>query len=316
MELRPWESCSRFLTCPARLARRTAPRAFFSLFLPAALLVLSCNVSDHGDGGEDAAPMGPLDVNVPPITSGNWYRPAVDTTWQWQLQPDAQGNINTTYDVEVYDIDLFEAPDTVIRGLHDAGRMVICYFSAGSIENFREDVGEFREEETGNLLEGYPDERWVDIRSANVRRIMLARLDLAVARGCDGVEPDNVTAFLNDTGFDLSPEDQLAYNRCLANEAHQRGLAVALKNDLEQIPDLVEYFDFAVNEECHEFDECAALSAFIAAGKPVFNAEYADEFVEGPAGREALCEEARAHDFRTLILPVDLDDSFRFSCDR
>jgi hypothetical protein len=70
-----------------------------------------------------------------------------------------------------------------------------------------------------------------------------------------------------------------------------------------------------VNEQCHEFDECDALLPFIEADKPVFNAEYAAEFVENESARRNMCAEANARGLRTLVLPVDLDDSFRFSCD-
>jgi hypothetical protein len=90
---------------------------------------------------------------------------------------------------------------------------------------------------------------------------------------------------------------------------------VGLKNDLDQTSDLIEFFDFQVNEQCHEFDECAALDAFISAGKPVFNVEYELFLVSDAAARTQLCNAARARNFRTLILPFDLDDSFRFSCD-
>jgi hypothetical protein len=256
-----------------------------------------------------------VNVDVPPITEGDWYRPMVDTTWQWQLQPNADGGINTTYDVEVYDIDLFEASDSVITELHGSGRKVICYFSAGSYEDFRDDAGEFQPADLGHTLEGFSDERWLDIRSSNVERIMLDRLDLAVRRECDGVEPDNLDGFTNDTGFDLTATDQRAFNRFLANEAHKRNLAVALKNDLDQIPELVDYFDFSVNEQCHEFDECDALQPFIDAGKPVFNAEYADSFVGDANARAEMCADALGRSFRTLVLPLDLDDSFHFSCE-
>ena len=234
---------------------------------------------------------------------------------QWQLQPNGEGNINTSYDVDVYDLDLFDIPESLIEELQSEGRRVICYFSAGTYEDFREDAVRFDTAELGNTLEDFGDERWLDIRSPNVHEIMLARLDLAMQKGCDGVEPDNVDAFANDSGFALTADDQLAFNRFLANEAHRRGLAVALKNDLDQIDALVEYFDCSVNEQCHEFDECAVLQPFIDAGKPVFNAEYADEFVQDAARRGELCDNARAGDLRTLILPVDLDDSSRFSCD-
>lgn len=257
-----------------------------------------------GTGGDDGSS----------ASSDAWVRPAANASWQWQLQPDANGAINTSYDVDLYDIDLFDAPTSVIEQLHADGRIVIAYFSAGTFEGFRDDAGEFASGELGKPLDDFPDEKWIDIRSENVRRIMLARLDLASRKGFDGVEPDNVTGFENDTGFDLSADDQLAFNRFIAEESHRRGLSVGLKNDLQQIPALVGDFDFAVNEECHEFDECDAYRPFIDAGKPVFNAEYADVFVDDSSRRAAMCEMARSSGLQTLVLSVDLDDSVRFSC--
>lgn len=281
------------------------------LLLTAMLSAASCIPStDDPDGDGD-----PIDPNHPPITDGSWYRPAVTATWQWQLQPDAEGNINTAYDVEVYDIDLFDVPDSVIADLHAQGRKVIAYFSAGTYEPFRSDADEFQASEIGNTLEDFADERWLDIRSENVRQIMLARLDYAVLRGFDGVEPDNVDGYANNSGFPLTAADQLAFNRFIANAAHERTLAVGLKNDLDQITELVAYFDFAVNEQCHEYNECDVLEPFIDAGKPVFSAEYANVYVNLPLIRNQMCADSLALGLRTLVLPVDLDDSFRFSCD-
>lgn len=281
------------------------------LLLVAILSAASCipSADEPRDSGE------PIDPSNPPITDGTWYRPGVATTWQWQLQPDDAGIINTAYDVEVYDIDLFDAPDSVIKELQAQGRKVIGYFSAGTYEPFRSDASEFLPAEIGKTLEDFADERWLDIRSENVRRIMLARLDLAVLRGFDGVEPDNVDGYANDSGFPLTAADQLAFNRFIANEAHKRNLSVGLKNDLDQITGLVEYFDFAVNEQCHEFDECDLLAPFTNAGKAVFNAEYDSRFVSLPLIRGQMCADSLSRNLRTLVLPVDLDDSFRFSCD-
>jgi hypothetical protein len=140
---------------------------------------------------------------------------------------------------------------------------------------------------------------------------MERRLDLAVERGCDGVEPDNVTAYNNETGFEITAADQLTFNTFLAASSRERGLLVGLKNDLEQIPDLVSQFDFAVNEECLEYDECEAYGPFLDAGKLVFSSEYSESAVEGPG---ATCAVAREAGLTTLILPLDLDDSFRISC--
>jgi len=223
--------------------------------------------------------------------------------------------VNTTYDVDVYDVDLFDAPGSLIAELHADGRRVICYFSAGSYEEFRPDANRFLPAERGKTLEGFPDEQWLDIRSANVVTIVRDRLDLAVEKQCDGVEPDNVDGYANDTGFPLTGADQLLFNRTIANEARSRGLAVGLKNDLDQLEGLVLYVDFAVNEQCREFDECDAYRGFLAAGKPVFNAEYESRLVEEAATRADVCSTSDEFNIRTLILPLDLDDTFRFSCD-
>ena len=264
-----------------------------------------------GCGDDSSGPEGTLDPNIPPITDGNWYRPGVATTWQWQLL----GTVNTAYSVDVYDIDLFDVSASTIASLQATGKRVICYFSAGSFEDFRSDANRFPQEVLGNTLEGFADERWLDIRSFIVLDIMSDRLDIAVQKGCDGVEPDNVDGYVNNSGFDLTAADQLAFNRRIANAAHERGLAVALKNDLDQILDLIAYFDLSVNEQCHEFDECSLLQPFVTGGKAVFNAEYDSRFVSDAAVRDDMCSAARADNLRTLILPLDLDDSFRFSCD-
>ena len=268
-----------------------------------------------GTGGSTDVTLGELDPDVAPVTGGDWYRPGVDTTWQWQLQPGGSGGLNVTYDVAVYDIDLFDVATETMQQLQAEGRRVVCYFSAGSYEDFREDSGDFLPEGLGATLSGFADERWLDVRSANVQQIMLARLDLAAEKGCDGVEPDNVDGYANTSGFDLTATDQLAFNRFIANAAHDRGLAVGLKNDLDQIGDLVDYFDFSVNEQCHEYDECDLLGPFVDAGKPVFNAEYASVYVDDAQARGDLCADALARDLRTLVLPGDLDDSFRLTCE-
>lgn len=248
------------------------------------------------------------DADRPPPAPAPASGLTVDSTWHWQLQ----GDINTSYDVDVYDIDLFDTDASTIAELRSEGRSVVCYFSAGSVEEFRSDAADFEPSTVGETLDGWEDERWVDVRDPSVRAVMTTRLDLAVEKGCDGVEPDNVTAHQNDTGFSITADDQLGFNRFLAAESHRRGLLIGLKNDLGQIPELVDDFDFAVNEECFEYDECDVYQPFLDAGKPVFSAEYAAEFVASP---EPLCDRARRVGLRTLVLPLDLDDEFRVSCD-
>jgi len=243
---------------------------------------------------------------VKPIISGSWYKPNTNTSWQWQLQ----GDINTAYDVELYDIDLFDSKKSLIKSLKNDGKKVICYFSAGSYENWREDKDKFPKEALGKDIDGWEGEKWLDISNEKLAPIMRARLNLAIQKGCDGVEPDNIDGYTNNTGFDLSADDQLAYNKFIANEARKRGLSVGLKNDLDQIVELEPYYDFSLNEQCHKYNECDKMQAFIDANKPVFNAEYNNN-----NERDTICADAIVLKFKTLILPLDLDDSFRYSCD-
>ncbi|MEQ8260948.1 MAG: endo alpha-1,4 polygalactosaminidase [Alcanivorax sp.] len=244
----------------------------------------------------------------PAVTSGDWYRPAVDVNAQVQLQ----GTPNISYDVELYVLDLFDTDSAVIDALHADGRKMICYFSAGTFENWRDDAGRFTAADKGRRLGNWPGERWLDVRSQNVRAIMADRLDLAVQRGCDGVDPDNVDGYSNRTGLPLTYQDQIDYNTWLADQAHQRGLAISLKNDLGQIDDLVAHFDFAINESCHEWDECELLMPFIQAGKPVVHINYL--YADDPVGRAELCLYTQSLGFNTLTLPQLLDGSFRHSC--
>ncbi len=211
------------------------------------------------------------------LTVPDWWKPAPGTSWQWQLS----GAIDTSIDVEMYDIDLFDTPTATIDALHADGRVVICYLSAGSWEDWRPDAGAYPPEILGNTLDGWPDERWVDIRRLDILGpILEARFDLAVTNGCDGVEPDNVDGYANSSGFPLTANDQLVFNRFLADQAHARSLSIALKNDLDQVTDLVGDFDWALNEECFEWDECDLLQPFIDAGKAVVGVEYTGDPLE------------------------------------
>lgn len=247
------------------------------------------------------------------VDQGHWYKPEVGVTWQWQLRQDEQHQLNISYDALLYDIDLFDNSTEVIQNLHARGKKVVCYFSAGSHEDWRDDAGDFASSELGNALDGWTGERWLDIRSENVRNIMAKRIQLARSKGCDAVEPDNIDGYTNNTGFGLTDVEQLDFNRYLASLAHANGLGIALKNDHDQIPQLVDDFDFAINEQCFEYDECEALSLFVQQGKAVLNAEYSTEY-QLSNNQTSLCQKAAQLSFSTLVLPLDLDDSYRFSC--
>lgn len=275
------------------------------LVLTASAVLSACGGSDPEPLPEVGGDSGPTGSDTPETSTLE-----VGMSWHWQLQ----GDLNTGYDVDLYDIDLFDTDTQVIDDLKAQGRLVICYFSAGSWEDWRDDADDFEQAALGNPLDGWPGEKWLDVRASSLEAVMEARLDLAAEKGCDGVEPDNVDGYTNDSGFPLSGNDQLAYNRFLASAAHERGLLIGLKNDLDQISELVAAFDFAVNEECYEYDECERLTPFIEAGKPVLHAEYAETLVNDSEARALFCDEMVALGLSSMVLPLELDDSFTFSC--
>jgi hypothetical protein len=233
----------------------------------------------------------------------SWFKPKPGISWQLQLD----GKLNTKYNVSLYDIDLFDTPKETIKQLHKRGIKVICYFSAGTYEDWRNDSEQFPKDVIGNKLENWEDENWLDIRKINeLAPIMEERMNLAVKKGCDGIDPDNVDGYTNPTGFNLSYEDQLKYNIWLANQAHKRGLAIGLKNDLNQINDLVNYYDFAVNEQCFYYNECDKLLPFIKEDKAVLGVEY-------ELNKSQFCNKAKEMNFSWLKMNYELNGT-RDSC--
>jgi hypothetical protein len=135
---------------------------------------------------------------------------------------------------------------------------------------------------------------------------MKARMDLCKAKGFDALEPDNIDGYTNSTGFPLTYQDQITYNTFIANEAHARGLSVALKNDLDQIGDLLAIFDFALDEQCFQYNECSLLLPFISANKAVFEVEY-------KLNTNKFCPSANAMNFNSMKKHLSLD-AYRVPC--
>jgi len=227
------------------------------------------------------------------------WMPAPGVTWQWQLS----GDVDESLSVDVYDIDLFEVDSATVTSLKAAGRKTICYMSVGSVEEWRPDAKDFPAEVIGNDYNGWPGEKWLDIRQIDkLAPILRKRLDLCRDKGFDAVEPDNIDGYYNDTGFPLSAADQLAFNRWLAVEAHARGLSIGLKNDSEQASDLVSAFDWALSEDCFSQGWCEELSIFISAGKAHFAAEYTDTGIDF----NAFCQQAVPRKISAILKIRDL----------
>jgi hypothetical protein len=219
---------------------------------------------------------------------------------------------DTSANVSVYDIDLFTNPISTIDDLHSQDRKVICYFSAGSFEDFRPDASEFNKTDYGKELNGWPGEYWLNTSSPNVRRIMQTRLDMAVTKGCNGVDPDNVDGYSNDNGIGLTQAGAVDYMLWLADEAHSRGLAVGLKNANGIINETLSQMQWQVNEQCEEFQECLTFRPFTDAGKPVFHIEYptvgGEQNVVSSSKKASICDDTSAEGFSTVLKNMDLDD--------
>jgi hypothetical protein len=199
----------------------------------------------------------------------------------------------------MYDVDGFDTPRRVVRRLHRKGAAAVCYVDAGSWESWRPDADRFPDRILGRS-NGWAGERWLDIRARRVLRpIMRDRIAMCARKGFDGVEFDLVDGYLNRTGFPLTGDDQLRYNVWLANQAHRRGMSAALKNDLRQIPKLLPYFDYAVNEQCFQYAECRRLDPFVEAGKAVFQVEY-------DLKTSRFCPSANARNFNSMRKKLDL----------
>ena len=241
----------------------------------------------------------PLPTPNPP--AWGWH-PALQTSWQLQFT----GRIDFTVPVEMIDVELFDTSATTVAAIHARGRRAVCYFSAGSWEDWRPDANRFPNSVKGKS-NGWPGELWLDVRRLDVLMpIIESRLDACRQKGFDGADPDNMDGYLADSGFPLTYEDQLRFNIAVANAARARGLSVGLKNDMRQIGDLLPYFDWTLNEQCFEYNECELLVPFVEAGKPVFNVEYR-------LRPEQFCARANALNFNSLHKRLELD-AYRHAC--
>jgi hypothetical protein len=228
--------------------------------------------------------------------SGHWEPTPTTAAWQWQLQ----GKIDTSVPAAVYDVDGFEVPQGTVEQLHRLGRKVVCYLDVGSWETYRPDAAQFPKSVIGRRYEGFPDERWLDIRRFRLfAKPLKHRFDLCARKGFDAVEPDNIAGWENRTGFPITRPAQFRFNRWIASQVHARGMAVALKNDGGQAKELVDDFDFAIVEQCFQYEECGPYRTFVQHDKAVFETEY-------ELKPEQFCPEANQIDFSAIGKSYDL----------
>lgn len=277
--------------------------------------------------------------------------PGEAANWDWQIdEPYELSAPREMYDLDLFDLapegsrlrypdgSVIDVPAGSLAGMidrlhaRDPAPVVICYLDTGAFEHYRPDAHRFPgyRKDSGAIPNrpappepdsvigwdtGWDGERWLDIRQSTwdaFAEIIWARLDLAERMGCDGVEPDQNNPRGNDPGFDIALDDQLAWYREVARQAHARGLSVGMKNGHDQpgaAAALVDSFDWALPESCVEFDECAALRVFVERGKAVLAVDY-EQSVDEPAA----CREHREHGFDGLIKDEPPTGARRSSC--
>ncbi|MGW1751376.1 endo alpha-1,4 polygalactosaminidase [Streptomyces sp. NPDC002092] len=154
-----------------------------------------------------------------------------------------------------------------------------------NINAFQAQKGEERDWDSDLLLRDAKadvvyDKDWgeavLDIRTAAKRQRIAARLnswtDACAAKGYKAVEPDNYDVFTRFPKY-LKAGQAEALMKLLSAHAHDKGLAIAQKNAAELLSDRASLgLDFAVAEECAEWNECGEFAE--AYGDNVLVVEY------------------------------------------
>lgn len=229
-----------------------------------------------------------LPAATPTQPAHGWWKPTTDAPihFHWQIGTAFNPQTDFIPGVTVYDIDGWDTPASVVDAIHDRGHIAICYMDVGGWEAGRPDSDQFPSSVKGRKMPGWP-EYYLDIRSPIVRNLMAQRIQVCKDKGFDALEPDVIDSYANNSGFPLTYQDQLEYNRFIADQAHQRGMSVGLKGDIDQALDLATDFDWTLNEECAAYNECSRLNAFRVLNKAIFQVEY--------SGGTSFCADANAN---------------------
>lgn len=242
-------------------------------------------------------------------SSSSIWKPKPLDTFQIILSGKNDFSANAT----VYEVDLFSTTAQEVAKLKSLGRHPIAYSSFGSVEKDRPDTAEWPKTLQVKKMSGW-DEQWLDVSQIDTepkfKQILENRIKLAKQKGFESMDPDNMDAYANSvskrSGGKLTASDQLKFNRWVAQTIHKYGMSVALKNDLEQAQDLVNDFDFAVNEECTQYSECASLQPFTSANKAIFNIEYKKS--------SKACTNAKKYKMTTLFKTLNLNAKPYITC--
>ena len=205
------------------------------------------------------------------------WRPEPGTTWQWQIT----GTVDERSARDVRRRPVRRPPAAsnqnagMVERLQRRGIVVICYLAPapGRVPARRRLFPAERDRQLdrlgGRALARHPGASWPKFAP-----IIWARFDLAVARlRRRRARPEQPAR--QRPGLPDHARGSEGVVLEVAGQAHRRGLSVGMKNGIETSDrDTVAAFDWALNEECFQYDECDALQPFIDAGKAVFAVDY------------------------------------------
>jgi hypothetical protein len=263
-------------------------------------------------------------------TVGVWQPGTGNLPWQWELDH----TINTMSAADmgtggetyagmsaaaplVYDIDGFDNDVPQVSALHGLAKKVICYIEVGAAESYRPDYAQFPTAALGKTVDGYPEEKYLDIGNATVLTVIEARIEMCAQKGFDGIEPDIDDSYTDDTGFMITEASNVAYLVTLSTYAHSLGLAWGLKNGgdggmpTQFVSDMLAHVDFAVVEEPFYLGTIGYFyPALESAGKAMFVAEYTND----TSSASSFCPQALTDYTNAALFDVALDGKVRTPC--
>lgn len=232
-----------------------------------------------------------------------WWKPAAGISFDWDLD-----NISSTdtFSTAVVDVDAFTTSAETVARLHAAGKKVIAYISAGTLEDDRPDAALLPKEVIGKIYDEWPHEKWLDIRQVDELMPWLKqRIAMIVQKGFDGIEPDNLDGYTNEAGFAITLADVKKYADSLIALAHKNGLSIGQKNVAELTADYAGKFDWALTEDAFKQGWQNNMTPYIKLNKPVFVVEYTDVTTR-QTFENTYCPEAHALGFTAILKKRDL----------
>lgn len=251
-------------------------------------------------------------TTTPSTDTGDWYKPAIESKWNWQLNGESR-NIDG---VQVYVVDLFgENIKDNISALTSDGDKVMCMFHSAQVDENDPDQDLFSETMKREYVDDAKTSRWLNITALSVVDVIKGRIDRAKGLGCNGVIPRDTDMYnISNTGVNVDSVQQKAYNKKLANYAHDINMSIGLENDKSQVYSLMQYYDFALTHDCYNNGDCDYFEYFIDNDKPVFDAEFNITYHNNSTERTKMCNDANSKKFSTIVISSDLNGTYRDSC--